>query len=544
MTVYAATYRDVPSSHFAYRAVEWVSNPSNGSFMVGDASNNFHPSRVLDKFEAAKILAMAAGYKYSASLISPAEQELFDRSYNEWKSLLDSMSAQFVRWNKTADREIAYLLHKNVLAVTDIGRFIIKIDNVETINVLTKQEAIVFLIRLEGKQASAEGILLPYHTPFRDDALIQADYKKIIYYAKEAGIAGGSDGYINPGRGFTRAEMAQMLYNIRANRPEAPEPSNVSFGVPPGAVGTTIIGTIEYVFLDSHVYLNTDGRPQMFKLAPNAVIMLDNIQRGPSFLSPGMGATALVNAAGDILSLVARPVRTEPVAETVPVSMFENEGYVTALSHITPPGEITIQTRRVRLSGDILTEERAYTLAAGCIIRRGRNTVDFSDIKINDIIMFRHNGPEIFEISLSERERSVTGTLVEKKFINNMPFLVIEDDNKIKHELRITGETFINRGNDINISFNDLRLGDKIEAECEYDRLVYINANGIFASVYGVLNEIKLSQAGQQISVMNTDGILATYTVIPGAADIYELRIGMSLLLFLDSWEVYGIERR
>ncbi|MCL2456185.1 MAG: hypothetical protein FWD19_01395, partial [Defluviitaleaceae bacterium] len=46
-----ATFRDVPVTHFAFEAINWVSDPENGAFMVGDASNNFNPARHLSKFE-------------------------------------------------------------------------------------------------------------------------------------------------------------------------------------------------------------------------------------------------------------------------------------------------------------------------------------------------------------------------------------------------------------------------------------------------------------------------------------------------------------
>ncbi|MCL2047520.1 MAG: S-layer homology domain-containing protein, partial [Defluviitaleaceae bacterium] len=86
------TFRDVPISHFAFEAVNWVSNPENGAFMVGDAANNFNPTRNLNKFEAAQIYAMAAGYRHSAATLSPAEQDILTRSFETWRPLLDDLA--------------------------------------------------------------------------------------------------------------------------------------------------------------------------------------------------------------------------------------------------------------------------------------------------------------------------------------------------------------------------------------------------------------------------------------------------------------------
>jgi hypothetical protein len=508
--------------------------------MVGDASNNFHPTRTLDKFETAKIFAMAAGYKYAANSISPAEQERFDRSYEDWKSLLDSMSAQYARWNKTADREIAYLLHLNILTVTDVGRFIVKQDNAETVTMLTRQEAIVYMIRLDGKQIQSETIALPYHTPYKDDAQIQADYKKFIYYAREAGIAVGSDGYINPTRQLTRAELAQLFYNTLAHRPAAsaaPVPQYIDGN-------TTINGVIEYVFLDSHIYISVNNQPRAFAFAGNAVIIIDNVQRSAGSLSKGMSVTALTHN-NEIVSLVARAAEEAPPPppSAMPVTVYENEGYVVSTVTAGTPS-VTIRTQRVKLTGEIVSEEKTYALSPGVNVKRGDTGVNFSDVKANDIVVFKHSGNEIFDMLLEEKDRIIFGTLVEKKFIpaTNTPVLVVEDEKGVRYELRVTQSTRFTRNNNRNMGWNDMRIGDGIEADCEYDQLLFVFASGNRTQVTGRLLEIRLAQGGQQIVLERENGTQGTYDLTSNTVDIYTLRIGMTLQLHLDSWEVYGID--
>ncbi|MDR1665136.1 MAG: S-layer homology domain-containing protein [Clostridiales bacterium] len=543
--VYAATYRDVPPTHYAFAAVDWVSNPVNGSIMVGDAANNFNPTKVLDKFEAAKIYAMAAGFKYSTATIAAAEQEIFDRSYESNRAFLDSMAGQYVRWNKTADREIAYLLYQGILTTSDVTRFITKSNNVETINNLTKQEAIVYVVRLDKKQSVADAITVPYHSPFKDDAQINADYKKYVYYAKEAGIATGSDGYFNPARNITRAEMAQTFYSMLSNRPGSSTYS-------PGAVstnGSAIYGTIDSVYMDTHVYIasTSDNVPRIYKFAPNAVILVDNVQRAPAFLVRGMYATALVNTSGEIINLVAQtnaPVTPTPAPNGVlPSNLLENEGYVTAVSPLSG-GIVTIKTQRVRLTGEIVTDENAYAVVANCVIKRGENVVTFNDIKVNDIIFFQYNGNTIYNIELQEKNRTIFGTLSEKKFVDltSTPVLVIEDDKRVKYELRVSSSTIINRNGSRNLTWDELKIGDAIEADCEYDTLVAVYATGERTTVNSaVLEEIHITQNTQQIAVRRSDRSLTVHTVTPDTYDVHDLRIGMELRLYMDSQEVYDI---
>jgi hypothetical protein len=561
----AATYKDVPASHFAYYAVDWVSNPANGSFMVGDAANNFNPGRTLDKFEAAKILAVAAGFKYAASAISPAEQELYDRSYAEWKTLIDAQAAQYGKWSRTADREIAYLLYKNILTAADVSTFISRVGGAEQINLMSRQEAIVFMIRLDGRQMDAEGIVLPYHTPYKDDAQIRADFKKYIYYAKEAGIAGGSDGYISPTRSFTRAEMAQMFYNMFANRAQV-----TATPAPNGDSNTTINGIVDYVFAQdgvSYVYIKIGAQVDAYRLAQNAVIMVDNVPRTANDLVKGMNVSAVVrfsSSAVEILSIVATsqivptpmptpiptaaPILNIPTAELgalttpEPVTLQEDEGYIVAVSSI-PTEAVTIKTQRVKLTGEIITEDKTFTLSPTCVITRGAGRVYFSDVRVNDISSFKYSGTVLHSLTLQEKDRVVRGTLVEKKFIeaSDTPVLVIEDAIKVKHELRVTASTVIERGTLRNLPWTELRVGDDIEAQCEYDRLLNVYATGTRGNVSGKVSSIFISAASQELTLLRADGTSAVYLIPAGVYDIYSLRVGMDLTLYLDSWEVYDI---
>lgn len=536
----AATYKDISPSHYAYAAVDWVSNPANGSFMVGDASNNFNPNRTLDKFEIANIIALAAGYKYNPT---PAEQEIFDRAYETYKPYLDSKAAQYAKWSKTADRAIAYLMYRNVLTGTDLESFITKTNGIETVNNLTKQEAIVFMIRMDGKQSNVEAITLPYRSPYNDDAQIKAEYKKYIYYAKETGIAIGSDGSINPNREVTRAEMAQMFYNMLGSRVNT-QPTLPS--TPTSTATTTVTGVVESVYQDTYVYITANNVPSLYSFATNALIFIDNLQKSATFLVKGMNVTAVVNANNQIVSLVARTGAADtPATPTTPTAgLSEDEGYVAAISTLQA-NSLSIKTQRVKLTtGEIIQEEKAYTLATNCTINRGTKTVLFADIKVNDIISFKYSGTVLYEISLQEKDRTITGTLIEKKYVetSSTPVMVIEDDKGVKYELRITSSTYFQRGNSRNLTWSDIRVGDSIEAQCEYDRILNVYASGKRSTVSGTIEEIRLSENTQQVVLRKNDRTVETYAISSDTFDIYELRVGMGVKLYLDSREIYDME--
>ena len=535
-------YRDVPPSHFAFEAINWVSDPANGAFMVGDAGNNFHPSRVLNKFEAAQIFAMAAGFRHATPQLSPAEREVFDRSFEMWRPLLDSMAAQFSRWNRTFDREIAFLLYQGILGVSDLSTFITRSGGQEQISSLTRQEAIAWTVRLMGRQAHAQAITLPHHTPFRDDAAIQPEFRRYVYYAKEAGIVQGSGGYINPTHNFTRAETAALFFAVLAGDADVPAPGAANTNV------ATIIGTIHSMVADTQVNIASTAGVENFRFAQNAVVMVDNHQRTPSFLREGMPVTALINAERNILTIVARTPGTEATTPSSPglpapspTSLYSDEGFVTAVGQNT----VTIRTRRVRLSGQIVDEERTFAIDTTANITRGGTATTLANVQVGDIAIFRFRGGTIYELQLLERERTLRGTLVERRPAaepSGNPILVIEENSGVTYELRALPSTTFSRGYADGLNWSDMRIGDSVIADIEYDRLVHVQATGERTTVDGRVAGIRISESHSQITLNLPNGTTSEFIVMPGVYDVYTLRIGVDLRLMLDSHEVIEIQ--
>jgi hypothetical protein len=272
--------------------------------------------------------------------------------------------------------------------------------------------------------------------------------------------------------------------------------------------------------------------------------MIDNVQRTPAFLRAGMTITAIVNAQNDIISLVARS--EIPATPAPPQTLFSDEGLVIAVT-TTPNSTITIRTQRVRLSGQIVDEERTFTIAPTAEITRGGRDANVSNIEVGDIAVFKYNSNVIHELSLTERERTLEGVLMDHRPSgehHGLPILIIEEEEGLQYELRILPATEISRGNVRNLSWGDLRIGDRITADVEYDRLVSIHAVGVRSTVDGRLNEIRITERNTQITLVLGNGETATYIVVPGVHDVYALRIGMDLRIRLDSREVIDIEVR
>jgi len=293
------TFRDVPTSHFAFDAIHWVSDPENGSFMVGDAGNNFHPGRHINKFEAAQIYAMAAGFRHVTHGLPESERAVFARSFETWLPLLNEMADEYSSWSRTVDREIAFLLYREILTPDDVRNFVTRTDTTEQRAFLTRQQAVAWILRLAGESDAVAAFALPPATPFLDDAQISHVYRRYVYHARDLGIITGDGGYMNPVAHLTRAEMAVVFRNALAEKPE---------NTPDTGQTTAVSGTISSVHLDTHVGITSDAGTNVFPVARTAVVMLDNAQRSVAFLREGMAIAALVDEQGNIISLSARSI--------------------------------------------------------------------------------------------------------------------------------------------------------------------------------------------------------------------------------------------
>ncbi|MCL2203632.1 MAG: S-layer homology domain-containing protein [Defluviitaleaceae bacterium] len=531
-------FRDVPATHFAFNAINWVSHPDNGGIMVGDPAGNFHPNQTMTKFVAARIFAMAAGFRPATHPVPAELRAEINRAFDAWSPLLDTMAAQHSQWTRIADREIAFLLYREVLNASDLERFVGAR--------LTRQEAVAWMVRLLGRQAHAAAIVLPFHNPFNDNAQIAPEFIRYVYYAREAGlVAGGSGNNFMPTDHFTRAQLAMILYNALGGEN--------AVQLQPGASTpmSTVTGTVELVYRNTQIFISSPLGPQNYTIAATATIFVDNVQRTAAFIRPGMTISAVLNAQNEIISLVARTAQETPQNQqntqqqaTVPdnIRLYADEGFVVSTT-VNPPA-ITIRTRRVRITGQIVDEERTFTLAPNATISRGDAVVPLSDAQPQDIAFFRFSGTVIHELELEDRERELEGTLIERRLVDHLgnQVVVVELAGGERFELRVLSTTEISRGNVRNLRIQDLRIGDSVVALLESGQLTRLQAVGQRTTVEARLTEIRVTQNFSEITVQREDGRVHVFTIMPGVFDVYSLRIGMEIRVFLDSWEVMDIQ--
>jgi len=528
----ATPFTDVPAGHPAAEAIAWVSNPANGVFMMGDHNNNFNPNRVVNSFEGAQILAAAAGFRHVTSALPQAEREMFERSFETWRTTLDGLAAQHSLWNRAFDREIAYLLYLGILTVNDVNNFITGTGQTAVITPLNRERAIAWIVRLLDNPAAVNAITIPHANPFADDANITATLRRYMYFARQNSIFQPTNNFALPTQQVNRAELATLFFNALAGGTSNTGQTTT------GNVPTTIVATIENVFGNS-IQVRTASGIETLQLASNVVIMVDGTQRPMSFLQAGMHITALVNAQRQVISLVTR---ADAGGSTLPsdLLLYSDEGFVVNSTAQT----ITIRTQRVRISGEIIDEDRTFTVAANASIMRSGVRTNLNAVQSGDMAFFRFSGNIIHELTLVERNRTLSGVLLSSHpadSFNGFPTLTIElEDGRVYSLRSVPATTFVRNGVQ-NLNWTDIRIGDSIVVNTEYDRLVSVHAIGLRTTVTGRLVELMISERNSQITIALPNGDIASYFVVPGVVDIYSLRIGQNLNVTLDSREVVDI---
>ena len=527
-------FNDVPPNHFAFEAINWVSSPANGAFMVGNASRNFEPNRIMNKFEAARIFAMAAGFHPNPASLPANEQAVITRSFDTHRAFLEGLAAEYTNWDATADREIAFLLYRGIVTQAEVQTFVARNGQQLSRPNLTRQEAIAWTVRLMGNGSAAAALTLPQPNPFNDDAQIGNAFRRYAYYARNNDIIqSDAGGNFNPTGSFTRAQMAVVLFNALA-----PQRDTSATGTP-----TTIAGTISSVISNSQVVLVSAAGTETLAFAPNVVVMIDAVQSTPASLAQGMTATLLLNSQRQVLSINARTAGTN--VQTPPPQTAEltaGEGFVSAITF--NPSSITVYSQRINIMGQVVDETRTFNIAPNANITRGGNESNVNYIELGDIAFFGFSGNVIHELDLIQRERTVRGTLIETRVpetILGTPLMVVETDDGNIYELRVNNSTNFSRGSVHNLNWSDMRIGDSVTVDLELDLIINFHAVGIRSNISGRLTEVRITERNSEITIIEGNGTRSTLIVVPGTFDIHTLRIGMQLELALDSREVLSV---
>jgi len=338
--VYAASvFSDVATTHPAYDSITRIADMG---LITGDAQGKYKPNAYIDKFETAKALAKISGYKQTG--YTQAEKTFYDKAYEKNRDYLNQYGKTYKKWDTTADRQIAYLLEKEILTPDDLKNFVgIKANGAEGVRALTKEDAAMFVIKAIGKKTDALSEVVM--TLYLDDNKISAAARPYVYYTKAVGVFSEDEkNTFGPRNAITKADMAILLDKIFTFTGMGP--SNLSADTPK-TVATENIGALSANFIAFHETADIsavqlvlpDGTKKLYRLSRDVTISIDGLPKTKADLTEGTAVYAVLNN-NEIAAINAGNINTDTTLSEImgiltQMRITEEAAYITVSSEDT-----------------------------------------------------------------------------------------------------------------------------------------------------------------------------------------------------------------
>jgi hypothetical protein len=170
-----------------------------------------------------------------------------------------------------------------------------------------------------------------------------------------------------------------------------------------------------------------------------------------------------------------------------------------------------------------------------------------SDLAIGQSVKITVSGISIIDIEAQSAREHVKGTFVKLNFASENPEIIIQSSGKeYKYE---TDKYVYVRKNGKTAELKDLKIGDEIEAELEYGKIVRVIATSTIKTVSGTIKTLTISDRSV-ITVTDDDGREHTIYVTPDTKisrerkkiELYDLRIGYYIDAEIEGNEVICID--
>ena len=570
----AATIIDVASNHWAYRA---VTDLANRGIMVPTSTGEFRPNQLMNYFEVADVLAKATGYVDVdvATNIDPVFKEQIQNNYERQKAVLATYAAKYSTWDKSYDKQVAYLLGRGYMSVSDLDKFITKSTKSETRNIMTKEELAVLVVRLIGKENTAKNTYKT--TGFNDEKNIKESYRPHVAYLKSIGVINGT-GSFNPATKVTKALCAKMVddalvykektqnngSNNNTNNGSNNENNNSNSNSNNGSSNGTDTGVqtpvgevvkVNRVLRknDSEYYVslirNSNASYYTIKNTTK-VIDAEGNEISVTNIPVGTQARVVIEVQGGTEYIVRlQLIGSDPVKPTPPV---EENSDTTSSSTVTGSivGSVGNGVLRVTTAeGNVKT----YLLQDDCKITLNGASVTVDKLSEGDTVTLTvKNDSMVTKVVAktdSSSQESGNGALTAKK-ISEKGYVLTLKQNNGEEAVTIPKDATIKRNDKTIDGVQELRIGDTIKVTKKNNEITLVEATGARKSVTGIIKEINLSQTPRIVVNVNDEAI--NY-VLASDAELYDgndkkyigirdLHLGQEVSIIADSKEIISLD--
>ncbi|WFD10561.1 S-layer homology domain-containing protein [Tepidibacter hydrothermalis] len=519
----AQMFTDVTDKHWSKKYVESMSSKK---IVTGYEDATFKPDKSVSRIESIVLITR---------LFDPKEvQATYDANKSKYeKALKDYGILTYADWAK---EEIVFALEKNIINNEKLLSSFVKNGNPQ--NALRWEIAVYLARGLDLEKELNKVVVLG----FKDANQIPSEAKPYVDVLIKKGIINSSGDYkgnFNPKNPVTRAEMSKMLYvaydlknkngNTNTNT-DTNKNTDTNTNTDNSQILTSVEGKIDDVLeYNGNITLTIkDSRDKKLVFSnKKSDISIKFGSQTAKIEDLKEGREVKLTISGSKLY----SVKLSDVEE-------EKEGYFYTVS-FDANGNHTIKFK-------IGNNYEEYKVKSTTKIKLDGENASAYNLDKEDKVTIKIKNGDIEEIDAISKNFEVDGIIQEVSSSK----IEIETDDKHKktYKFDIDKDVKVKRNND-RAKVSDLRVGDKVDLEVEYDKVVDIDADTVKTKVKGILKEIKMAQT-PEITILDNDNKTKTYKLAPGfevevddrSAGLYDLRINHKIEITLESGEVTEIE--
>jgi hypothetical protein len=512
--VYAQVFTDVDDSHWAK---EYIEKMNKVGIITGYSDATFRPEDSVTKVQA--LVMIGRMYELNEDKIKEIR--------TEYQEFFDTIGVE--TWYQDG---LAVAISTGIVSKDVVETFY---ENKTANKPAYKEEICIYLTRAMGLENEAKNKTF-YVLPFTDTETITPSAKPYVYTMMEKGIinkAGDGEGKFNPRAEVNRAIMAKMLsvaYDYIQEQEVTPEITEDK-----EEKTITITGTItDTMKVYEELYITIEeknGAKNAYRVGSHTDIKLDDESADMSVLVEGMTVEAEVTEDRKVIL-----IKGESINE-------EYTGKIVSLAYSDTNQIITVEYEKE----DEDTEKKSFYVDEDADITLDGKEVFLYNLKKNDSVEIVVRNSKAVEIKATSKNRTIEGVIKEVSFIPE-PVIVIEDKTGTVHEYSIDNEIDIERNGD-DAEITELRSGDKVQLELEYDVITDIIAEVVRKEDEGTIKSILISK-NPEITILNKDGDEVTYQLSSFAdievdketSDIYGLKLGYYVELKVEGNEIIELE--
>ncbi len=507
-TVSAAklTFSDVENDPTVSWAKTYINEMAEMGYIKGYEDGTFKPNNPISKTEALILLSRMIG--------------LNDSNYaDSLEYALDEFEAVLKKYTTNYKQEVSFLLYTGVLHPSDLDDYLTNANKNEP---LKRYEAAILLTKLLGAAEEVESNLF-VTSSYADTLSIPELARPYVEYVKDQGIMQGmgnnADGQpeFSPNTPVTRSQMSKMLYMLI-------DILDV----------TTASGVIvETNSFDETITVSINGKSVAYPVDKSTEYKINGEAVEFEDLSEGM--TVKISLIAGKLALIEN---YEVLEDTVIY------GLVSGTKSDQESKSITIADANDKSIVD------TYMLSEKAKIRIGGAIDNFAKIKKNDYVELNIEDGLVTELSVVDKNSTVTGTLQSVDATGEYTSLNIRTQAGETETYEISADGVVVSRNSLDANLASLMEGDTIVLKLTYGKITKISASSKNQTLSGKMISITHTTSGSSL-IVEADGKKTDYKINKSAkvvinsteeASVYDLRPGTDINITIESSEITQIK--